>query len=287
MKSIDTLKTLTKVGVAFTLMANVLVANAGVVSVSNYPLLLLSNAVTGDDHPAQMLLGAGDVGHHGELSPSAKKLIGESDYVVWFGGLLEQNLVNALSDAPNAISLFDLKAFDRLPMRHIDGQPQPESLDVHIWLDPKNAKAVVRALAVIHSHANPDKASVYAQNAKNFQVRMDEAVRSVKLQGKPMPYWAYHDSFQYLEKSANLTFDGALTADHHLSPKASQIAHLKKTRPKAHMCVASQRKVSDGIVNKLGEVSTVVHQEDMSDAKDFIQGWVGLVTDIQRCTQGV
>lgn len=272
-----------KMGMASVLMMGAMMANAGMVTVSNYPLLLLSNAVTAGDESAQVLLGAGDVGHHGELSPSAKKLIGDSDYVVWFGGLLEQNLVNSLATAPNAISLFDFNAFERLPMRRIDGLAQQGSFDVHIWLEPENAKAIVRALSVVHSYANPDKKSLYEQNAKNFEKRMDEAVAQVRSDNTTLPYWAYHDAFQYLERSANLAFAGALTPDHHLAPKVKQIIHLNKTRPNAHMCIASQGKVSEGIVKKLGDVNVVVRQEDMSDGEDFVNAWLSLVADIQNC----
>lgn len=259
------------------------VAHAGMVSVSNYPLALLSKAVTKDAAPAQVLLKAGDVGHHGELSPSSKKLILDSDYVVWFGGALEQNLVNALSDAPNAISLFKLNAFERLPLRRIDGTTYPDGFDTHIWLDPNNAKAIVRALVVIHSHANPKYKDQYIKNAAEFEMRINGAVAKVQSNTKPLPYWAYHDSFQYLEKSANIRFAGALTSDEHLAPKISQIRHLSQTRPKAHMCILSQGKVSDGIINKLGNASAIVRQEDMSDGTDFVDVWRELVLAIRQC----
>ncbi|KDN24883.1 zinc ABC transporter substrate binding protein ZnuA [Moraxella bovoculi 237] len=276
------IKNITKTTIAVSLLAAG-TAHAGVVSVSNYPLALLSNAVTKDAAPAKVLLNAGDVGHHGELSPSAKKLVVDSDYVVWFGGALEQNLVNTLSDAPNAISLFDFNAFERLPLRNIDGTAQPGSFDAHIWLEPENAKAIVRALAVVHSHANPEHKEKYAQNAVDFQARMDDAVAKVNLSAKSLPYWAYHDAFQYLERSANLKFAGALTPDHHLSPKVSQIRLLSQSRPQAGMCIASQGRVSDGIVNKLGNVGTVVRQEDMSDGTDFIDAWQELALTIRDC----
>lgn len=277
--------TLVKIIVALPVLA-VGTAYAGLVSVSNHPLALLSNAVTKDTAPAQVLLSAGDVGHHGELSPSAKKLVLDSDYVVWFGSALEQNLANTLSDAPNAISLFDFNAFTRLPLRDINGVVRADSFDVHIWLDPENAKAIVRALAVIHSHANPEHKDEYVQNAVNFQKRMNDAVARVKLNAKSLPYWAYHDAFQYLEQSANIRFAGALTPDHHLSPKASQIRHLAQTRPQATMCIASQGRVSDGIINKLGNVGTVVRQEDMSDGVDFVDAWEDLVLAIRHCAAG-
>lgn len=258
-------------------------AKADVVTVSNYPLLLLSNAVTKGGEPAQVLLSSGDVGHHGSLAPNKVKLAKDSRFVVWFGQELEQNLVNTLQDAPNAISLYRFKAFYRLPLRDVDGTPRPDSFDPHLWLDPANAKAITRALAVIHGHADPANKSLYAQNAQNFAKALDQAVATTQM--TPMPYWAYHDAYQYLERSANLKFFGALTPDHHLSPKASQIRLLSQNRPQKSMCLLSSGAVSDGILNKLGNTSFVVLQEDMSDYDDFIEAWKQSVRKINECTQ--
>ncbi len=260
-------------------------AHAGTVTVSNYPLALLSHAVTQGVTPAEVLLSAGDVGHHGSLSPSKVKLVGDSDYVVWFGGELEQNLVKTLDKAPNAISLFKMKAFHRLPMRELDGTPRTDTLDPHIWLDPENAKAMVRALGVVHSHANPEHKALYAKNVQAFHQAMDKAVADLR-RDHQRPYWAYHDSFQYLESAANLSFAGALTLDHHLSPKASQFRVLNSERPALHMCLLSQSSVSDGIKNKLGKVTALTKQEDMSDGTDFIQTWQATVQEIYACIDG-
>ncbi len=275
------LKRLVKVGLFGILSLSVAYAEQ-TVSVSNYPLSLLSNAVTDGTPPAQMLLAKGDVGHHGELSPSSVKLIGESRLVVWFGEELEQNLVNHLKDAPHAISLYRLNAFHRLPLREIDGKPKAGSFDAHFWLDPNNAKAIVRALAVIHSHANPEHKAQYLANADKFAKKLDMAVSQVKA-GDVRPYWAYHDAYQYLEKSAKLSFIGALTPDHHLAPKASQIKWLSQNRPRPTMCLLSQMPVSDGIVNKLGDTRVTVQQEDMSGHTDFVQAWQDLLTEIDAC----
>ena len=257
-------------------------ANANVVSVSNYPLLLLSNAVTKGGKPAQMLLSSGDVGHHGSLSPSKVKLVKDSRFVVWFGQELEQNLVNTLQNAPNAIALYRFNAFHRLPMRNIDGTVRPNTFDPHLWLNPANAKAIVRALAVIHGYADPTNKSLYHQNAQNFAKELDRAVLAIS--PKKMPYWAYHDAYQYLEKPAQLHFVGALTPDHHLAPKASQIKYLNTNRPQTSMCLVSQQPVSDGILSKLGKTSVVLLQEDLSEYDDFVQAWVASVQKIYQCT---
>lgn len=263
-------------------------AHAGMVSVSNYPLALLSKAVTQGKNDASVLLEAGDVGHHGSLSPSKAKLIAESDFVVWFGKDLEQNLVKSLQDAPNSISLLSFNAFNRLPLRELDGTPKQGTQDVHLWLDPDNAKAIVRALAVIHSHAAPEHKAFYQQNAQDFAIKMDQAVAKVA-KPKPLAYWAYHDAYQYIEKSGSLRFAGALTPDHHLAPKASQFRVLNDARPsKANgdktMCLVSQGKVSDGIKNKLGQVVVSIQQEDMSGGTDdFVESWLKLVNELQAC----
>ena len=267
-----------------TAAALITTAASASVSVSNYPLALLSNAVTKGSEPAGVLLEKGDVGHHGSLSPSKVKMAKDSRFVVWFGSQLEQNLVNNLNDAPNAISLYQMNAYHRLPLRDVQGNPKPDSLDPHLWLDPENAKAIVRALVVIHSHDNPKNAQLYQKNAQEFASRIDKAVASLPKTAK-RPYWAYHDSFQYLEKSLNLSFFGALTPDHHIAPKVNQIKYLSENRPNKTMCLLSQGAVSSGIANKLGNIRVVVLQEDLSDATDFVDAWQKSAQEIYTCTQ--
>lgn len=258
---------------------------AGEVSVSNYPLYLLSQEVTQGVNDAHLLLGAGDVGHHGSLSPSALKRVQDSQFVVWFGEQLEQNLTNSLSQAPNAISLFAFDAFRRLPMRDMDGVAIADSFDVHIWLDPANAKAIVAALTVVHSHAHPEHKQTYLANANAFYQKMDAAALRYRHQ-KTMPYWAYHDAYQYIEKSLNITMAAALTPDHHLSPKASRFRVLGQQRPLAVMCLASQIPISQGIKNRLAPINTLVRQEDMSDGDDFVSAWTDLADGLMSCTSG-
>lgn len=274
--------TLKKAGLSLAATLAMMSAQAGTVTVSNYPLALLSHAVTQGKDDAQVLLSAGDVGHHGSLSPSKMQLIGESDFVVWFGENLEQNLVKSLKGAPNSIALLDFNTFHRLPLRNLDGTPK-DGQDVHLWLDPVNARAIVRALAVIHSAANPQNKEFYQKNADEFVQRMSAA--AAEFADVPVqPYWAYHDSFAYLERAAGLQFAGALTPDHHLSPKASQLRVLGEHRPKALMCLMSQAAVSNGITAKLGGVQVSVQQEDMSGgSEDFVQAWQALATDARRC----
>lgn len=262
-------------------------AQAATVSVSNHPMSLLSQAVTEGTPAAKQILQAGDVGHHGNISPSDKKAIQDSKYVVWFGNALENSLTGSLEKAPNAISLFDFKAFNRYPLRDIAGAPIAGTLDPHIWLDPENAKAITRALAVIHSHANPEYKDTYQANTEKFAQRMDAAVAQIQqTTPKDRPYWAYHDAYQYIENAAQIKLAGSLSPDHHLSPKASQLRWLNENRPAKQMCLVNQSTAAKGLLAKLQPVSTTVQIEDMSNSQEFVEGWTRMAQQINDCIDG-
>lgn len=258
------------------------------VSVSNYPLLLLSNAVTEGAPPAKQILNPGEVGHHGSVSPGDIKAIKDSKFVVWFGESLENNLAASLNTAPNAISLFAFNAFTRHPKRDVKAQPIANTFDPHIWLDPENAKAITRALAVIHSHANPKYKNIYKANAREFAKRLDQAVAMSQSNiQQSLPYWTYHDAYQYMENSSNLKLVGSLSTDHHLAPKASQLRWLSNQRSAKHMCLVVENKVARGLLAKLQPVNTTIQTEDLSASKDFVQGWSVMANGIVDCITSV
>ncbi|WP_350562254.1 metal ABC transporter substrate-binding protein [Psychrobacter sp. CAL346-MNA-CIBAN-0220] len=260
-------------------------AQAATVSVSNYPLFLLSQAVTEGAPSAKQILDPSEVGHHGSISPGDIKAIQDSKFVVWFGAPLEHNLATSLDKAPNAISLYAFDAFSRLPLRDVKGQPIKGTLDPHIWLDPENAKAITRALAVIHSHANPKYKKLYHANVQKFAQRMDRAVVQVQQQKKQklLPYWAYHDAYQYLESATQLQFAGSLSIDEDTAPKASQLRWLNEQRPSKTMCIVTQSEPAKGLLAKLQPVNSTVQSEDMSASKDFVSGWSSMAQQIRRC----
>lgn len=263
-------------------------AQAATVSVSNHPMYLLSQAVTDGTPSANKILQAGDVGHHGSVSPSDMKAIRDSKYVVWFGPSLENSLNGSLKNAPNAIAAFDFDAFNRYPLRDVEGVPIEGTFDPHIWLDPENAKGITRALAVIHSRANPEHENIYHENVKKFAERMDNAVAAIQQQNEQTerPYWAYHDAYQYIERAAQIKLAGTLSTDHHLSPKASQLRWMNENRPTEQMCLVNQGPVAKGLLAKLQPVSTTAQVEDMSDSQDFVEGWTKMAQQINSCIGG-
>lgn len=261
------------------------------VTVSNYPLYLLSNAVTeGTPVQANMLLKPGNIGHHGSLTPEDKKSIQDSRYVVWFGNDLEHNLTNSLQNSEQAISLLDKSSnqssdFVRHNMRDVQAKDIGSTKDPHIWLDPNNAKAIVNELVSIHSQANPEYAEQFQANAAKFAKDMDTLAKRYH-SDQPASYWAYHDAFQYIENALNLQLAGTLTTDHEIPVKASQYVWLNNNRPNQDMCLLSQSTPQEGVINKLDPVHYSVHIEDMSDSQNFLQAWENIAKGINQCVRG-
>ncbi len=262
--------------------------------VSNYPLYLLSQAVTtGTPTGVEVLLGAGDVGHHASLSPHDIKLIKNSRYVVWFGKTLESNLTKTLNKIDNnkLITLLDDKNLTLLDQRNQKAQIIKGSIDPHIWLDPNNAKIIVNKLAQLHAHSNPQYAKQYQNNAKIFAKQLDQLVQKYSKQAKISVknhnnYWVSHDTFHYLENSLNTKMVGALTTSHEVPVKVGQIVWLKRHRPYKNMCLLSQNPLKQGIFEKLQPVNNKVIIEDMSDSKSYLQGWERSAKIVIECLQG-
>ena len=258
-------------------------AQAGTLVATTHPLYLIAKAVTAGIEQPVALLPAASSGHDITLKPSDRILLKNADFVVWFGRDYEASLTNLLEHQRNTIALFDLKAFRRLPLRDLRGQPIAGSLDPHIWLDPANAVGIAYAIATVRATQFPKLAPQYLHNAEIFSQKL-LVVAARERTNSPRAYWAYHDAYQYLEPSAQLRFAGALTTDPELPPSAGQLVWLSQNRPHPDaVCVFAERPLSPALIEKLRPVQYYPIDEVMADANDFVQGWQVLVQDLKRC----
>lgn len=261
--------------------------------VSTHPLYLIAQAVTnGIEHP-KLLLPASQSGHDVQLHPADRQLLKQANFVLWFGAQYEAPLARVLKDQPNAIALFDLNAFRRLPIRNTQGQAFANSLDAHLWLDPVNAVAIAHAIAAVRAKQFPQFATHYKANAKIFTQQLMQAVKPFQVSRSPRPYWAYHDAYQYLERSLNLQFKGSLTVEHDLPPTLGQLAWLQQhrsnrqvgeTAPKT-MCLLAEGQIDSATLKRLQPLQLQVVDETMRGSNNFLEGWTTLAQAIVRCTQ--
>lgn len=260
-------------------------AQAGTLVASTHPLYLIAKAVTAGVEQPVLLLPPASSGHDINLRPSDRLLLKQSDFVIWFGRDYEAPLYDLLANQRNAIALFDLKAFKRLPLRDMKGQAIPQSLDPHIWLDPINAIGIAYAIAAVRSKQFPNHAAQYQQNAQNFSQQLQQVVRAEQSKTQ-RTYWAYHDAYQYLEKPLNLQFAGALTTDPDLPPSVGQLIWLTQHRPHTNaVCLFAERQPNAALIAKLQPIDYYPIDEVMANSTDFIQGWQALAQQLERCAR--
>ncbi len=262
--------------------------------VTTHPLYLIAQAVTqGIEQPA-LLLPATQSGHDVQLHPADRQRLKQANFVLWFGAQYEAPLARVLKGQPNAIALFDLNAFHRLPARNAQGQPFKGSLDPHLWLDPTNAVAIAHAIAAVRAKQFPQFAAQYKANANKFSQQLIQQVRLLQVNQRAQPYWAYHDAYQYLERSLNLQFKGSLTVEHDLPPTLGQLAWLQQQRTPQQssknaqqktMCLLAEGQIDPATLKRLQPLKVQVVDETMRSAQNFITGWTKLAQDIVHCTQ--
>lgn len=103
--------------------------------------------------------------------------------------------------------------------------------DMHLWLDPMNAKAFVHEIEEALSEIDPDNAATYAANAEALAEKLDvlisetsEALAPVRGQG----FVVFHDAYQYFENRFDITASGSITISPEVMPGAQRIAEIRE-----------------------------------------------------------
>lgn len=251
---------------------------------STQPLYLIAQAVSAGIEQPMLLIPAQQDGHHVQIKPEDRRRVQHADLVLWVGTEYEAGLSSLLSSKPNAIALTSLPTLQRLPLRNLDGQPRPNTLDPHVWLAPYNAIFTAHLIAHIRAVQYPQDAAKYQRNAAIFTTKMQQAVPRTVL--NIQPYWAYHDAYQYLEQPLGLRLAAALTPDPELPPTARRLQQLMQQRPSAAPCMFIEAHAPQAIIQRLMPVKLVMIDETMRDAKDFVTGWQQLRDQMRECVDG-
>ena len=72
--------------------------------------------------------------------------------------------------------------------------------DPHVWLDPMNAKVIVKEIEKQLVKLDPDNSSKYKANSKKAQSELDNLTKNIKrdLKGN-LRFVVFHDAYQYFE----------------------------------------------------------------------------------------
>lgn len=124
------------------------------------PLTLIARDVAGDLAEVRQLLPDGASPHEYALRVSDRRLLGAADVVLWVGPVLEPYLNNAVAGMVpgRVLTAADLPGIV-WPESSSDKTGVEQGRDEHLWLDPRNARIIARALGQALVARSPDTAA--------------------------------------------------------------------------------------------------------------------------------
>ena len=186
---------------------------------------LVAGAMAGVDRPALLLKGAASP-HRYALKPSGMRALHGADLVFHVGGGLEAFLEPLLEELDGkVIALGSAEGVVRREVR--DGGKD----DMHVWLDPLNAKAVVAAAARALSRADPANAPAYAANRRRLELRLDALhaeLEAALADARGRPFLVLHDAYRHFEARYGLNGLGAVMPPSHTPPGARRVAEMRE-----------------------------------------------------------
>jgi zinc transport system substrate-binding protein len=216
---------------------------------------LVASVMHGVGEPTLLVRG-GASPHSYTMKPSDAKALSAADLVVWVGPELESFLEKPLkANAPKAtrLTLMELKGLTLLETReggaweaHDHGQKgghdhkhdhkghnhaeEHEELNSHIWLDPANARAIVKAAAEALAAKDPADAEAYRTNADRTLQQLDALDAELKAALAPVkdkPFVVFHDAYQYFEARYDLSAVGSITVSPDRRPSAKRLSAIR------------------------------------------------------------
>lgn len=134
---------------------------------------------------------------------------------------------------------------------HADEHAHGEE-NMHIWLDPNNAAAMVARMVGVLSEVDPANAARYRVNGDTLKSRLAALNSAIESQLEPIkatPYVVFHDAYPYFENRYGLSPAGSITVDPDRRPSAQRIGAIRnKIAETGAVCVFSEPQFEPAIV---------------------------------------
>ena len=218
----------------------------------------VSGVMEGAGKPDLIVQGSASP-HTYSLKPSQAQQLEDADLVFWMGHELESFLekpLEAIATNAHVVELIDSSSLKKIKMREggmFDAHAHDEheghddhdeheghddhhdhghgEFDIHVWLDPENAKVLVNEIKLALIEKDPSNASIYEANSKKINFKLDQLIDEVsaKLESeKGKGYVVFHDAYQYFEERFGMSAVGSITVSPEVVPGANRIRELKE-----------------------------------------------------------
>ncbi|GGA58069.1 zinc ABC transporter substrate-binding protein [Nitratireductor aestuarii] len=268
-----TLKLTAATAFASIFLASSTMAMDGVVA-SIKPIHSLVAAVMGDTGKPDLLVKGAGSPHTYSLRPSEARMLEGAKVVFWVGDELETFLTKPLESlAANAtvVTLSETQGLTLLDVReggsfehhdhdhdaHEDHDHDHGSKDMHLWLDPENARVIVKQVAKTLSEADPTNASTYEQNAEAVDQRLATLIEETNARlasVKEKRFIVFHDAYHYFEDRFGLQPAGSISVNPEAPPSAQRVKEIQEKIASANAaCVFAEPQFEPRIVTVVTE----------------------------------
>ena len=227
--------------------------------------------------------------HSFSLKPSHAKMLENADLVIWIGEDLEAFLekpLDTIAKKAKNIEVMDLKGIKKLEFReknifeehddhkekdghkehddhkekdgHDEGHGHGEH-DPHVWLDPINAKVIVKEITNQLVQLDSKNSSIYKSNSKKALTEIDKLVKDIKKDlNKDLRFVVFHDAYQYFENRFDIKVLGALTVNMDVMPGAEQLSKIRETIEHEKVnCLFSEPQYNPAIIKSIAKDTNV------------------------------
>ena len=129
--------------------------------------------------------------------------------------------------------------------------------DLHIWLDPQNAKRIVEAAVAELSEQDPAHAARYKSNGEAVLARLDaldKELASTMESIRELPFIVFHDAYHYFEDRYDLNAAGSITVSPERKPSAKRLSEIReKVADAGAVCVFSEPQFEPALVETVVE----------------------------------
>lgn len=233
---------------------------------------LVSGVMRGVEEPHLLVRGAANP-HAFAMRPSDARALAGAELVVWAGSPVETFMdkpLTTLAKGAQVLTLVKEPSVRLLPVRkggawdahdhdHMhEERPDAElGSDGHVWLDPRNAKAITDLVAARLSTLDPARAATYQANAalqKQALDALDAEMDTALTPLKSHPFIVFHDAYHYLEDRYGLNAAGAITVSPDQPPGAARLSALRaRINQAGAVCIFAEPQFEPALVRTLAQ----------------------------------
>ncbi len=243
---------------------------------------LIAGIMAGIGQP-QLLLGPGADPHSHALRPSEARALVRADVVFWIGPALEgylQKPLASLAGRAAVVALSDSPGLRHLPARkggiwrqgrhrgrdrgHAHGRDHSgheRSRDPHIWLDPRNARAMVARAVAVLARVDPTHGADYRRNGERISAALaglEAEIDGLLAPVRALPYLVLHDAYQYFETRFRTNPQGAIAIAADRKPGARRIAAIRRRLAEGRIrCLFQETQAPSSLIETLTAGTTV------------------------------